>query len=105
MQGKRLPMLLSSGWREITATLNSDDTYRITASIMIKQDDGQEVDAVLEIERALIHIEAISNGGEVFKIVTPSEDPMNVDFPEPSKNDWKMLGFNESQARMLGAEG
>ena len=95
---------ISDGCEEIAATRNRDNTYRVTAKVRVRTEDGQEIEATLNIGRANLHIEALESGGEFYQLVVPAEEPVSVDFPEPSEDDWKMLGFNEAQARRLADE-
>lgn len=94
MLGNRVPICLSDGVEEITATRNQDWTYRITANIKVKHTDGEETCAMIEVERAFLHIEALYNGGELYRLVVPDEDPVSVYFPEPSQEDWELLGID-----------
>lgn len=104
MWGNRMPILISDGCDDITATRNADKTYRVTAKVKVKQADGQETEATIEVERAFLHIEALESGGEFYKLIVPVEESLSVNFPKPSKDDWKMLGFSDADAKELADE-
>ena len=58
----------------ITASKNKDATFRIAATAKAKQEDGKEVDVIVQIERAIIRIEALSTGEDVFQVIFPDEN-------------------------------
>ena len=96
----RVPILISDGCDNLKATRNEDGTFRVSAFVVLKQ-NGEDIEAIVEIDRALIHIEALDNGKDVFRLLVPQDQDTAESFPEPSKDDFELLGFNESQAQML----
>lgn len=93
MLGNKVPIFLFNGVEEIVATRNPDQTYRVTAVVKVKYADGQEVDTILEVGRAFLHIDAFYDNGELYKIVVPENEAINVDFPAPSQEEWELLGL------------
>ncbi len=92
----RVPILISDGCDNLTATRNEDGTFRVSTSVILKQ-NGEDVEATVEIDRALIHIEALDNGKDIFRLVIPQDESITENFPEPSKEEWELLGFNAPQ--------
>lgn len=90
----RIPILISDGCDNLIATKNYDGTFRVTAAVKVKQSNGEEVEAVIEIERALLHIEALDNGKDIFRLIVSQDESVSESFPEPSKEEWELLGFN-----------
>ena len=93
MLGNKVPILISDGVDEIIATRNPDKTYRVTTCVRVQQADGQEIAASVEISRAFLHIEALYDGEELYKLVVPTEEVIQVDFPAPSQEEWELLGL------------
>ena len=92
-----VPILIGDGCDNLIATRNEDGTFRVSASIILKQNFGVDTEATVEIKRALIHIEALDNGNDIFSVVVPQDESVTESFPEPSKEEWKLLGFNAPQ--------
>ena len=92
-----VPILIGDGCDNLIATRNEDGTFRVSSSIILKQNFGVDTEATVVIERALIHIEAFNNGNDIFRMVVPQEESVAESFPEPSKEEWKLLGFHAPQ--------
>lgn len=93
----RVPIFIGEGCDNLTATRNEDGTFRVLASVILKQDFGEDIEATVEIERALIHFEALDNGKNIFRLVVPQDESIAESFPEPSKEEWELLGFSAPQ--------
>ena len=102
-----IPILISNGCDRLTATRNQDGTFRLEAFIKVKQNE-EDVDALVEVDRVLLNIEALVNPSDdhddIFKLVIPKEERVQECFPAPSREEWELLGFNSSQAQMLTRE-
>lgn len=94
MYERKIPVLISDACDDITLTRNDDQTFCVTAICRLKR-CGEEVEAVVKIDRANIHIEALETNGDFIRFVIPEYEPMNIDFPEPTEEELALIGINE----------
>lgn len=97
-----------NGAEEITAKKNRDGTYAVEMKTILHYDGGAEpVIAVINVERANVSVEALigSDDKTFYTLTIPADEaPSELPQHQTTTEDWKMLGFGESEARELADE-
>lgn len=94
---------------EITAKRNRDGTYSVTMKTIVHYEGEPEpVIATVEMARANVSIEALVGSDDkqtLYTITIPNdEEPSELPQYQTTVEDWKMLGFRESDAKKLSEE-
>lgn len=94
------------GADEITAKRNRDGTFSVEMKTIVQYDGEPEpVIAIVKMERANVHIEALIGGDDkqtLYTITIPEdEEQSEIQEYQTTAEDWKMLGFRESDAQRL----
>ena len=95
-----------NGAEEITAKKNRDGTYAVEMKTILHYDGGAEpVIAVINVERANVSVEALIGSDDkqtIYTITIPEDnDPPELPQYKTTTEDWKMLGFGETEAKVL----
>jgi len=56
----------------ITASKNDDGTFRIVGITTVVQEDGTEADAIVQIDRAIVHIDALDGDDGLVQMTVPN---------------------------------
>ena len=94
------------GADEITAKRNRDGTFSVEMKTIVQYDGRPDpVIAIVKMPKANVYIDALINSDDkqtLYTITIPDdEEPSDIPQYRTTAEDWKMLGFRDTEAKEL----